>query len=78
MSNQVQAQTQAQAQVQGEQGQISLSDFLLTQRRMMDQIITNYENNMVQFAQANEQLSKKVQELEAGRTEPQPPAGSDG
>ena len=53
-----------QGQQQGQQ-EVSLSDFLLSQRRMMDQIVTNYENNLVQFAQANEQLAKRVQELEA-------------
>lgn len=66
---------QQQPQVQGEQpqGQMSLSDFLLSQRRTVDQIIANYENNMAQFAQTVEQLQKRIEELE-GKSQ----AGSDG
>lgn len=59
-----------QQQRNGQQQQVSLSDFLLTQRRTMDQIVTSYENNMGQFAQRIEELTKQVQEL-GGTVEPQ-------
>lgn len=53
---------QVQSQLPGEQS-MTLSDFLLGQRRTMDQVVANYENNLSQMAQAIEQLSKENREL---------------
>lgn len=52
-------ETQAQNQ------QVSLSDFLLMQRRTMDQVIINYENNFTQFAQTVDRQEKEIQNLKA-------------
>lgn len=58
MSDQVQQQ---QSQQQGQQ--MTVSDFLLAQRKMIDTVIANYENNISQMAQAVERLAKENEEL---------------
>ena len=66
---------QPNVQQQPQQGQMTLSDFLLNARKVMDQIVNDYENNMTQMVQVinklgeeNEELKKKISESEGPET----------
>lgn len=50
---------------QGEQNRpLTLAEFILQQRQILDQVRNNFENSLSQMAQTIEQQSLKIEELE--------------
>lgn len=52
------------------QTQLTISEFLLQQRRLIDQIVLSYENNISQLVGMIDELNKENQQLKSPEAPP--------